>query len=161
MPLKEATEKLAPDALLAAARRFTRASIASNKLIASGELSQAEWHLLWLLKNLPLNNLSNRSGVRPSELARRQQVTAGNVAQQLRRLEEKRFVVRSHDATDRRVVLVRLTSRGEKFLESVREDFVKHFQKLIAHLGKQEASHLTRLLLSAAEFMEHMDSPND
>lgn len=156
LPLKETTEKLGPDTLLAAARRFTRATIASNKLIASGELSQAEWHLLWLLKHLP-----NASGVRPSELARRQHVTAGNVTQQLRRLEDKRFVVRTHDTTDRRVVLVRLTSRGEKLLENVRDDFVKHFQKLIAHLGKQEAGHFTRLLLTSSEFMELKAAPHD
>jgi len=154
--LKKTTEKPGPDALLAAARRFTRATIASNKLIASGELSQAEWHLLWLLKNL-----SSANGVRPSELARRQQVTAGNVTQQLRRLEDKRFVVRTHDATDRRVVLVRLTSRGEKLLESVRDDFVNHFQKLIAHLGKQEAAHFTQLLLTSADFMERKAAPHD
>lgn len=142
----------APEALLAAARRFTRASIASNKLIAMGNLSQAEWHLLWLLKHAPDNER-----VRPSDLARRQQVTAGNVAQQLRRLEQQGFVVRSHDETDRRVVIVRLTPRGEKFLASVREDFVNHFNQLIAHLGKKEAAHFTRLLLSSAEFLEQMD----
>lgn len=144
----------APEALLAAARRFTRATIASNKLIAMGNLSQAEWHLLWLLKHAPSNDR-----VRPSDLARHQQVTAGNVAQQLRRLEKQGFVVRTHDDTDRRVVIVRLTPKGEKFLASVRDDFVNHFNQLIAHLGKKEAKHFTQLLLSSAEFLEHMDTP--
>ena len=140
------------DALLAATRRFTRATIASNKMISSGKLSQAEWHLLWLLKQWP-----EPDGARPSELAQRLRVTAGNVAQQLRRLEQQAFVVRKHDDTDRRVVLVTLTSGGKKFLAKVRADFVNHFSQLVAHLGPTESRKLTALLLKAADHLEQLD----
>lgn len=141
------------EALLTATRRFTRATIASNKLIASGKLSQAEWHLLWLLRQWP-----DPGGARPSELARRLRVTAGNVAQQLRRLEQQALIARTHDDADRRVVLVRLTAGGKKFLGTVREDFMRHFEQLVGHLGAKESRRFTDLLLASALFLENPDT---
>jgi len=97
------------ETLLAAVRRFTRASLANNKAITSGELSQAEWHLMWLLKHWP-----EARGAQPPKLARRMRVTAGNVAQQLRHLEQLHLVRRPHDYADRRVALVHPTQQGAK-----------------------------------------------
>ncbi len=154
MPHSRKTNAVSPtDALLAATRRFTRATIAGNKMISNGKLSQAEWHLLWLLKHWP-----EPDGARPSELAKRLRVTAGNVAQQLRRLEQQAFVVRKHDDTDRRVVLVTLTNGGKKFLAKVRDDFANQFSQLVTRLGPKESKHFTDLLLAAADHLEHSET---
>ena len=116
------------------------------------ELSPAEWHLMFLLKHW-----SDPNGARPSELARRQKVTAANVAQQLRNLEKQALVFRTHDDVDRRVVLVKLTSQGRKKLKQVHNEFLNEFEHLVAHMGPDNTEHFIRLLLSAAEFLERKE----
>jgi len=142
------------EALLSAVRRFTRASLGSNKTMSSGELSQAEWHLMWLLKHWP-----EPTGAQPSKLALRMRVTAGNVAQQLRHLEQLKLVQRTNAESDRRVVLVTLTRHGEKYLSQIRNEFLQHFEQLIAHLGPKQTEQFTNLLLSTAEFLEQLETP--
>lgn len=142
------------EALLMATRRFTRASFTHNKILSSGELSRAEWHLLWLLQQVPA-----AEGAKPSELARRQKVTAGNVTQQLRNLEKLGMVARKHDDQDRRAVLISLTPSGKKKLKQLRNEFVDDFDKLIAQLGQRNADQLIRLLLLAAEYLEKPETP--
>jgi len=141
------------EALLAAVRRFTRASLGSNKTISSGELSQAEWHLLWLLKHWP-----ESSGAQPSQIAQRMRVTAGNVAQQLRHLEQLKLVQRTSAESDRRRVLVTLTRHGEKYLSQIRNEILQHFEQLITHIGPKQTKQFTNLLLSTAEFLEQLET---
>lgn len=137
------------EALLAAARRFTRASLTGSQAISSSELGQAEWHLLWLLKHWP-----DARGAQPSALAERQRVTPGNVAQQLRRLETQGLVVRTQDQQDRRVVLVKLTANGKKKLKLVQKEFVEKFAQLSNQLGVDETAQLIQLLQTAADFLD-------
>lgn len=139
--------------LLAATRRFTRAGLSSSTAINSGDIGRAEWHLMWLLNHWP-----DPQGAQPSALAKRLQVTAGSVAQQLRNLEAKSLIVRKQDKQDGRVVLVNLTARGQKRLAQVRDEYLAHFEQLITHLGDAEADRLIQLLQSAADFLENPEN---
>ncbi len=139
------------EALLDATRRFTRASFSRSQALSSGELSRSDWYLMWLLQGW-----QDSRGARPSELARRLRVTAGNVTQQLRNLENQNLVVRTQDDDDRRVVLVRLTTLGKKRLKQVHSEFVDDFQRLTSHMGEKDSAQLIRLLTSAAEHLEKM-----
>lgn len=140
--------KFPPEALLAASKRFNRASFTKIKSITRGDLNHSEWHLLWTLLHWP-----DDVGARPSELAQKQKVTAGNVAQQLRHLEQQTLIVRTHSDDDRRVVLVKLTTQGKKKLKQVRTEFVSQFENLCSHLGKKETENFIRLLTDSADFL--------
>ncbi|MEX2130011.1 MAG: winged helix DNA-binding protein [Pseudohongiellaceae bacterium] len=141
------------ESLLAAARRFTRASLTGSKILFESDLSRSEWHLLWLLKHWP-----DEKTAQPSALAQRLRVTAGSVAQQLRHLEEMGQVQRLPDKLDRRVVLVRLTAKGTKKLRQVQAEFIQQYSQLTKHLGPAETKQLIHLLLDAAEFLEQKES---
>lgn len=140
------------EALLEAARRFNRASFSRIQTVAGGELNHSEWHLLWVLSHWP-----DAKGARPSELAQRQQVTAGNVAQQLSNLEKQKLISRSHSRDDRRVVLVKLTAQGKRKLQQLRSEFVSQYEHLVAHLGSRETEHFIRLLTASADYLGDME----
>lgn len=141
------------EALLIATRRFTRAGFSQSQTIAAGDLSRADWHLMWLLQSQFLEE-----GVRPSELAKHLRVTAGNVAQQLRNLESKKLITRTQDNEDRRAVFIKLTALGEIKLQEVKKEYVSEFERLIAHMGADDTAQLLRLLTTAAEYLEKTDS---
>jgi DNA-binding MarR family transcriptional regulator len=145
-----ATETNLSESLLSATRRFWRASLSNSKAISQSELTRSECWLLW-----QLHHWDEPKGARPSELARKQGVTAGSVAQQLRSLEDQELVVRVHDKADRRVVLVSLTAKGKKKLKQIRNEFVDEFSQLISFLGARESKIFIRLLLSASEHLEN------
>ena len=138
-----------PEALLAATRRFNRASFSRIQAMNNGEISHPEWHLLWTLSQWP-----DAKGARPSELAHKQHVTAGNVAQQLRHLEQQGLIKREQNDDDRRVVLVTLTAQGRKKLAQVRSEFVREFAQLIRHLGPKQTDNFIRLLTEGADYLE-------
>lgn len=141
------------EALLSATRRFTRVGFSQSQTMITGELSRADWHLMWLLKGWP-----EASGARPSALAHHLRVTAGNVAQQLRSLESKSLVVRAQDNEDRRAVMIKLTTLGKTKLEEVRTEYVSEFERLTSHMGAVDTAQLIRLLNTAAQYLEKTDA---
>jgi len=143
------------EALLIAMRRFTRAGFSQSQTMAAGDLSRADWHLLWLLQGG-----FQVDGARPSELARRLRVTAGNVAQQLRSLEGKKLIARTQDSEDRRAVVIKLTALGEIKLEEVKKEYVSEFERLTSHLGTEDSAHLIRILTTASAYLETTEDPS-
>ena len=141
------------ETLLIATRRFTRAGFSQSQTMTAGDLSRADWHLMWLLQSS-----FQKEGARPSELAKLLRVTAGNVAQQLRNLESKKLIVRTQDSEDRRAVVIKLTAQGEIKLQEVKEEYVSEFARLISHMGSADTEQLIRLLITAAEYLEKTDS---
>ena len=140
------------EALLIATRRFARAGFSQSQTMAADDLSRADWHLMWHLQGW-----FKDKGARPSELAKRLRVTAGNVAQQLRSLESKKLLVRTQDSEDRRAVVIKLTELGEIKLREVKKEYVSEFERLIAHMGNEDAAQLIRLLTKAATYLEKTD----
>lgn len=140
--------------LLNATRRFARVGFSQSQTMLSGDLSRADWHLMWLLQQG-----FEVDGARPSELARRLRVTAGNVAQQLRSLESKKLIARTQDNEDRRAVMIKLTALGKIKLEEVKKEYVSEFERLTAHLGVEDTTQLIRLLTTAAAYLEKTEDP--
>jgi DNA-binding MarR family transcriptional regulator len=138
-----------PEQLLDAARRFTKAGFFQAQSIAGSSLSRTEWHLLWLL-----HQQAEGLGARPSDLAKQQRVTAGSVAQTLKTLEAQHLIARTTDTTDRRVVMVTLTSKGVKTFKQARTQMIEVFENLAAGLGEQDAKTFTALLARAADILE-------
>lgn len=73
--------------------------------------------------------LSKRMGVSPP-------TTTGLVD----RLERSGYVKRVRDSSDRRIVFVKLTKRGNKFVEQLKKTIQKRWQKILVHLTREERS---------------------
>ncbi|PYG00908.1 transcriptional regulator, MarR family [Georgenia satyanarayanai] len=73
-------------------------------------------------------------------------VSSGTMTNRIDRMVAHGYVVRAVGATDRRVVLVRLTPRGKETVDAAMADLLDSEQQLLAELEPEEAELLTSLL---------------
>jgi len=73
-------------------------------------------------------------------------VSSGTMTNRIDRMVAHGYVVRAVGATDRRVVLVRLTPRGKDTVDAAMADLLASEQHLLAELEPAEAEQLTGLL---------------
>lgn len=82
----------------------------------------------------------------PSELADRAWVSSARIANILRALEQKGWIVREHSKTDRRRVNVSVTDKGREGIENNRQKFEKLTASFLEQLGAEDTQELVRLL---------------
>lgn len=87
-----------------------------------------------------------QQGLTPTELAERSHLTSARVANVLRSLEEKGFIVREHSSVDRRRVTVRPTEAGRAHMERGRAEFESQASAFLAQLGEKDAQEALRIL---------------
>lgn len=85
-------------------------------------------------------------GASAGELCRRLHVVPGRMADILKKLEEKKLIVRSRDENDRRVVKAHLTEKGLKVSSEKRSEIHKEYKGLFEILGEDDLRELIRLL---------------
>jgi DNA-binding MarR family transcriptional regulator len=114
-----------------------------------GAITLERARILWQLVESP-----RRSG----ELAQRCALTPASVSELVDSLERDGFVRRSEDRTDRRVVVVEITTRGRREIERVGELMRAPVAKIIASLPSEK-----RLRLAAAltDLQEAFASPKE
>lgn len=84
-------------------------------------------------------------------------VSPPSITPLLNKLEMEGLVERRMDASDRRVVLVRLTKAGKDVALKGRESFVQTFSKLYEFLGEEDSKELARLLTKTYIFFSEKD----
>lgn len=88
----------------------------------------------------------------PTQLAEAALITTGGMTARLDRLEERGYVARRSDPTDRRALLVVLTESGRRVVDDVLESSAQRHRRFVAPLDDGErtmlASLLRRLLIS-------------
>jgi len=82
----------------------------------------------------------------PGELAVRMGVTPATITGLLDGLERENMIRRERSREDRRSVRVRLTARGERFLDAVMPERFRRVARLMARLSPAERRTLVRLL---------------
>lgn len=112
-------------------------------------IKQSEFMLLLNLAHLTGNSTS---GIRVSDLSTQLQITSVAVSQMVKSLEENGYVERSADPTDRRVVLVKLTLKGETLVKEAHAKRMKHLSFLVNSLGEKNTKELIRLLSLVHDF---------
>ncbi len=80
-----------------------------------------------------------------SELAEKLLKSGGNLTLVVDNLEKSGFVVRERDASDRRFVVVKLTSKGQSFIESLFPKVVANVTREMSALSSTELADLGRL----------------
>ena len=79
------------------------------------------------------------------DLARKLGLTSGRIANILRQLEKKKYIVRTIGTDDRRKVLVSLTESGRRHIDRVYSSSLARSAGMLDLLGEEDAHDLLRL----------------
>jgi DNA-binding MarR family transcriptional regulator len=107
-----------------------------------GKFSRARFLILVILMH------SKEDKLTPNEIAKRLNVTRGNMTGLIDSLLEAEFVTKIQDENDRRQVWIQITPKAEKFLhEKVFPTYFKKIAKVIGGLKKDEIILFTKMAL--------------
>lgn len=113
----------------------------TERLFAEHGLSDSQYNVLRILRG------HGGDGVPCSEIGEQMISRMPDVTRLVDRLEQAKLVERARTASDRRVVLVRLTDAGRTLLAKLDEPVRQLQVELLGHLTRAELSELTRLLV--------------
>lgn len=129
--------------LLLCATYFERSA---GTVLQRFELSIADFDVLNTLRRV-----GDRSGSKPTDLARSSLITTGAMTSRLDRLERAGLITRARDPHDRRGVLVRVTAEGNKLARKALQELVAANEAFLEPLNRGQrdaiASALKQLLL--------------
>jgi DNA-binding MarR family transcriptional regulator len=114
--------------------------------LCAGELSHAQFELLI--------ELHERGELPAGELAVAAQLSPGTVTQMLDHLASSGHVERDRLASDRRVVLARLTDKGRREIEAKRERHKVRWEQALADMDAAELRAATRVLSRLSSVFE-------
>ncbi len=142
---RKTTSDLLPQ-LLRLARRFP--SLRLKQGVVDG-LTRSEYELLMLLR---VSQDGRASAVSVSEISDMLRISPAGVTHLINPLEDKAFIQRLADPTDRRIVRIALTRKGGQTADALIGDVQGQLDGLIEHLGQEDARSLVRLLSRALEY---------
>lgn len=97
------------------------------------------------LKNLEENNEYKDKGVKASELSKFLMITKPAISKVINALEEKGYVQRVTDKSDRRVVYINITETGKSILDEENKKFEIFTCKVIDRMGEEDTDQMIRL----------------
>jgi len=138
-------------------------SIIENQRVLNRYLSQYEPDI-WLDLNLTIAQvkslfyLANHDDVNFRTLAKALKVTPSNVTGIIDRLSEQDLVIRESNPADRRMLMLKLTARGQKLIASLRERRVTKFQVILNGLSEKELAAINEgFSLISSAVQHHID----
>ena len=98
------------------------------------------------------------TGNNMSAIAKKLNITVGSLTTAMNSLVKKHYVDRSRSEEDRRVVNIRLTSKGRKAYDHHKEFHNQMTEAVIRHLSGQEVEVLAHALDNLSEFFRNYES---
>lgn len=98
---------------------------------------------------------SHAGALRPGELAGHLRIAARSATEVIDDLEARGLVERQRDPTDRRAVLVALTSTGTELLEEIRAARQAETERYFGRLSAEDRAELARILRILADVPPH------
>lgn len=111
------------------------------------ELTIGQAHILQLLY------IGNGKTI--SELAKNSCVTLATMSENIKRLENLKFVERIHDKKDRRKVYVFITEKGKKIIEAHKKIYLKYLNMLTSALNENEKKVIKNVLNKIIELLKN------
>ncbi|AFM43509.1 transcriptional regulator [Desulfosporosinus acidiphilus SJ4] len=108
-----------------------------------------------LLHNIILCTETDPRGIKVSDLSFQLQITPAGVTHIINSLEERGYLERLAEPTDRRVVLVRATQKGKEIIEAMRSDHFCFLKGLTDYLGEHDSKELIRILSSVLNYLKN------
>ena len=139
---KRPFESLEQEAMLNIARTNDQHLIRFARLFRQHDLTPSQYNILRILRGegAPLPML---------EIANRTVTIVPGITGLIDRLEKSGFVVRERCQSDRRVIYVALTEKGQETLAELDQPLQQLHKKLLGHFTKDELKELIRLLEKA------------
>ncbi len=103
-----------------------------------------------------LLQISIDGAVAQSELAQRLDIDLGNLSRLCRKLEDKNYIERARQQTDRRVVKVRLSKNGEKMLQSMEKKSKELIQPVLQDFSDEELQTMITGMRSFLKVIHHL-----
>jgi Transcriptional regulators len=91
--------------------------------------------------------------ITPTILSKFINMEKGSLTTLIDSLVEKKFVIRSNDPSDRRKVLLSLTSKGISYMKSVEEQFQSGLALMIADLNEKEVDDMQSSLTTLVDLL--------
>lgn len=95
------------------------------------------------------------SGLMVSEIGKILHLTSPTITQHINSLEAQGLVERHADPGDRRVVRIRLTDEGHRYVRKIDEGRLQMFVELVNHLGEEESVRFAETMRKASDFMQN------
>lgn len=111
------------------------------------ELTIGQAHILQLLY------IGNGKTI--SELAENSCVTLATMSENIKRLENLKYVERIHDKKDRRKVYVFITEKGKKIIEKHKKIYLRYLNMLVSVLTKNEKKVIKNVLNKIIELLKN------
>lgn len=96
-----------------------------------------------------------------SQISNKLRVTSPTVTELIKSLSGKGYIERCADARDKRVVDIKLTSKGEKFVQKVANYHDALFSGLIERLGEEQSEKLIELLDQVCLYLNETTIENE
>lgn len=119
------------------------------------EFLQGELYLLKFLSE----NTDEEFG--PSELSDNLNISRPRITTTISALRKKKFVITEPDKEDRRRLKIKITDKGEKFIEKKQEKVIENFDVFIDGIGADDTLELIRIINLAADIMNDKNNDND
>ena len=140
-------------------------SIAKIKKLAHKQKKSKEFHpgMLMTMKIIYHDCLSNKDnehyyGMKTSELTKDLCITKPATSKILNLMEEKGYIERHSNKSDRRVVYVKLTKEGEMFLRDQNKKFESFTCKVVEKMGEEDTDNLIRLFGKLYNVIEELQT---
>lgn len=91
---------------------------------------------------------------RMSDIAKRLNITMGTLTTNMNNLEDKEYIIRERSKTDKRVVLVVLTSKGKKAFYHHRDFHKNMIKSIVRDLDEGEMKVMIKCLINLGKFFE-------
>ncbi len=92
--------------------------------------------------------------VLPGDISAAMGITTARIAAALNNLEDKGFITRKADETDRRKVLVELTPKGKEVAAQRKAEIAGYVEHLLRSLGEEDAAAYVRIMARLAEIAQ-------
>jgi MarR family 2-MHQ and catechol resistance regulon transcriptional repressor len=133
------------------ARAFSTFDKYSSESIRTFGLTAAQFAVLECLGHLGPMTIG--------ALSKKMLFSGGNTTCVMDNLEKEGLVERGHDANDRRVINVQLTTKGQKLFDSVFSQHAEHIAKIASVLSESEQEDLGRLLKKLGRGLQDLKCP--
>jgi DNA-binding MarR family transcriptional regulator len=111
---------------------------------------------MMLLFNLKKYLPSGSPGLKTSEISGILRLAPPTVTPLINSLEEAGYIERLQDKSDRRVVLIKTTPKGDKLVEQAKEEVTEAIDKLVEYLGEDDSNEMVRLLEKSYHFLSEL-----
>ena len=118
-----------------------------SKELAPGNVSFPQFFLL--------TYLDQKEVLTMSAIAQKMGHTTAAASGLVARLENLRYVMRSHASDDRRKVMVCITPRGSALVRRIREEMICNLMKMMAHLSPGEQKSWLQIYSKIYEYCQH------